>query len=190
MKRIWPPDLESEESIVFSDIPHLRDWCAYFEVNFSDDAAADRFVRHYGLRFPRAGGTVRGNTAWMTLRIGAADEEEAALMAAMSVKIAVDVKPATARPDAAVLHHVDEVESGAIPSQEKLREERLVLMRYAEALGVQRRIPAPPRQRAKPRLSDPDAIDVPELDPGEGAQASSGLRRDRGADPGSRGGSR
>jgi|GEM_PF-3891030 len=138
MRRIWPPEAPADESVVRSDIPHLHDWCAYFEVNFRSEEEADRFVRNFGLRFPRAAGTVRGSTAWMTLRIGAADEQEVATLSALTVRIAADVKPVSPDPEGAVLHHVDPVEPGFAPLQETLRQERAELVRYAEALGIQR----------------------------------------------------
>jgi len=167
MRRIWPPESEAEEAVTISDIPHLRDWCAYFEVNFGDDGSADRFVRHYGLRFPRAGGTVRGKTAWVTLRIAAADEHEAAILAALSVKMAVTVKPATATPEGALLHHVDEVQAGFADSQEKLREERQRMMRYADALGIKRQLGYEPAEAERRRLRErPQADHRGALGPG------------------------
>lgn len=166
MRRIWPPEPATEDAIVVSDIPYLREWCTYFEVNFGDDAAADRFARNYGLRFPRSGGTVRGAVAWLTLRIGAADEQEAAALAALTVKIATDVKPATAIPDGAVLHHVDPIEPGFEANQEELREERAAMVRYADALGIKRRLVGGRRRPPKPSVLDAGARGRPALDSG------------------------
>jgi hypothetical protein len=154
MQRIWPPEPEQERPMVLSEGIPLRDWCVRFEVNLPDPAAAERFAGHYRARFPSSAATSSGPTAWITFRTGAADERDAAMLAAMTVKIVSELRLVRTVPTGARVHFTDDL--GEIPGydQHRRRAEREALLDYAKAVVAppsQARITAPPVRR---HLSD------------------------------------
>lgn len=136
--RIWPPpdDEGPADLVVSDDTEHLSDYVVQFEITLPDADAASRFTRAYGLRFQSAGVTARRETSWISLRVGAASEHEAGLLAAMTVKVAAGLRLAQTAPLAATLHHVDRVGALFGVMEQKRRAERAELLRLAASLPL------------------------------------------------------
>jgi hypothetical protein len=136
VSRIWPPEEELEQPLVLTGDEPLRVMCVYFELTLSSPEQARIFATRYGLKFTAASATARGITAWLMLRTGASSEQEAAVQAAMSVKIVADLKVVDEPPLAGKLHHTDD--HGPVPNIELvgLAAGRKYLLDYAAGLGV------------------------------------------------------
>lgn len=110
--------------------------CVYFELTLSSPEQARIFATRYGLKFTTASATARDLTAWLMLRTGASCEQEAAVQAAMSVKIVADLKVVDEAPLVGKLHYTDD--HGPVPDIElvRLAAGRKYLLDYAAGLGV------------------------------------------------------
>lgn len=136
MRRIWPPEPEYDRLPVVSDAVPLRDWCVRFEVTLDQERDAHRFARHYRIRFVRSAAVASGCTAWVTFRTGAADENDAALLAAITIKVVANQKVTSVRPIAAKLHYADDLGEIFGPHATRLRADRQALLTYAQAFGL------------------------------------------------------
>ncbi len=136
--RIWPPpdDEGPQDLVVSEDREVLSDWLVQFEITLPDADSAARFTRAYGLRFQSAGVTARREKSWISLRVGATGEQEAGVLAAMTVKIAAALRLAQVVPVSAQLHHVERVGSLFGVQEQKRRAERAELMRLAATLPL------------------------------------------------------
>jgi hypothetical protein len=138
MRRIWPPEPERESSPVESDGVPLRDWCVRFEVTLDQERDAHRFARQYRMKFVRSAAVASGCTAWVTFRTGAADETDAALLAAITIRVVANQKITNVSPTAAKLHYADDLGEIFGPQATRLRADRQTLLSYAPALGLTR----------------------------------------------------
>jgi hypothetical protein len=138
MRRIWPPEPEHDLLPIVSDGVPLRDWCVRFEVTLGQERAAYRFARHYRIKFVRSAAVASGSTAWVTFRTGAADENDAALLAAITIKVVANQKITDVAPIAAKLHYADDLGQIFGPHETRLRADRQTLLSYAHALGLTR----------------------------------------------------
>ena len=136
--RIWPPpdDEGPQDLIVSHDTDTLSDYVVQFEITLPDADSAARFTRAYGLRFQSAGVTARRQTSWISLRVGATSEQEAGVLAAMTVKIAAALRLAQVVPMAANLHHVDRLGPLFGVQEARRRAERAELLRLAATLPL------------------------------------------------------
>jgi hypothetical protein len=138
MRRIWPPEPEQDRTPVASDAVALRDWCVRFEVTLGQERDAHRFARQYRMKFVRSAAVASGCTTWVTFRTGAADENDAALLAAITIKVVANQKITNVSPIAAKLHYADDLGQIFGPHEIRLRAERQTLLANAQALGLTR----------------------------------------------------
>jgi hypothetical protein len=136
MRRIWPPEPEQDRLPVVSDGVPLRDWCVRFEVTLAQERDAHRFARQYRMKFVRSAAVASGCTAWVTFRTGAADENDAALLAAITIKVVANQKLTNVCPIAAKLHYTDDLGQIFGPHETRLRTDRRTLLSYARTLGL------------------------------------------------------
>jgi hypothetical protein len=136
MRRIWPPEPEYDRLPVVSDGVPLRDWCVRFEVTLSQESDAHRFARQYRIKFVRSAAVASGCTVWVTFRAGAADENDAAMLAAITIKVVANQKITSVSPIAAKLHYADDLGQIFGPHETRLRAERQTLLSYAHAPGL------------------------------------------------------
>lgn len=136
MRRIWPPEPEHDRLPVVSDGVPLRDWCVRFEVTLAQEGDAQRFARQYRMKFVRSAAVASGCTVWVTFRTGAADENDAALLAAITIKVVANQKLTNVYPVSAKLHYADDLGEIFGPHETRLRADRQTLLSFAHALGL------------------------------------------------------
>jgi hypothetical protein len=136
MRRIWPPEPEHDRLPIVSDGVPLRDWCVRFEVTLAQEGDAQRFARQYRMKFVRSAAVASGCTAWVTFRTAAANEHDAALLAAITIKVVANQKLTNVDPVAAKLHYADDLGEIFGPHETRLRADRQALLSFAHALRL------------------------------------------------------